>query len=139
MGSHELDHIGIVVADLTATVAFFEEHFGTRPGREVSVPDMGIESVFLTGLGPVDLELVQHGNPELRAARLGDRRARLDHIALAVPDVDTELARLEPQGLCVQTGAPRLLGGRTTAFLQAGDALDLFLQLVGPLPLDAGV
>jgi catechol 2,3-dioxygenase-like lactoylglutathione lyase family enzyme len=111
MTIQRIDHVGIVVDDLAAATAFFVE-LGFELQGEASVEGDWVDRVV--GLEGVRAELAMvqtpdgHGRLELTKfhtppGRGGDRRAQANtpgirHIALAVDDIDTAVARLRAHG-----------------------------------------
>jgi catechol 2,3-dioxygenase-like lactoylglutathione lyase family enzyme len=114
MSMLRLDHMGIVVADLDAVVAFFlalgceREEGGLVEGewvdKIVGLDGVRAEIVFVrTPDGSGNLELVKYHAP---ADTEGDKGARplpanrlgLRHIAFQVKDLDTIVNRLRDQG-----------------------------------------
>lgn len=121
-----LDHVGIVVACLDDTEAFLGAALGLPRSREQCDPERPDRSVFL-GSGDVEIELIEVADPTMRAARLGDREARIEHLAFAVEDLDAEVARLRKMG--VRMGDPLVLGGRRNAFSDPASSSGIMIQL----------
>ncbi|WP_158581504.1 VOC family protein [Actinomadura spongiicola] len=80
-----LHHVGIAVRDLETTEAFLYEALRLPTTRRLDMADLGLRMAFFD-CGPALIELVEFADPALTAARIGDRPAALDHIALAVPE-----------------------------------------------------
>jgi catechol 2,3-dioxygenase-like lactoylglutathione lyase family enzyme len=115
-----VDHIGIEVGDLDAVTTFLADAFGLAVDREVTVPGL-LRAAFLRW-GDVTIELVE---------RVGKRPpAGLDHLAIRVPDLETEVARLHAAGVVTETAETQELGGRRTIFVD-GAAHGIRLQIVG--------
>ena len=90
----QLDHVGVVVADLERAKAFFEETIGLEVSSEATLAEAGMKICFLRS-GPVRVELIEVTDPERRRERLGDAEARIEHIAFRVEEVEpaAEIAR----------------------------------------------
>jgi len=127
----KIDHIGIAVNSLLASVPAFEAVLGVNPAGQESVPAEDVEVVFF-GHGPGRIELLQPGSPDSPIARFLEKRGQgLHHVCLSVPDLDEALARLagseiHPIAPGVRTGA----GGRPVAFLHPRDCGGVLLELV---------
>ena len=111
MTVHRMDHVGVIVDDLAAAIAFFaalgleEAGAGSVEGREVDriVGLEGVVSDFAfmqTPDGHGRLELIRFRSPALED---GDPRAPantpgLRHLAFAVDDIHAALERLQDHG-----------------------------------------
>ena len=111
MTVHRMDHVGVIVDDLAAAIAFFaalgleEAGAGTVEGRAVDriVGLEGVVSDFAfmqTPDGRGRLELIRFRSP---APEDGDPRAPantpgLRHLAFAVDDIHAALGRLQDHG-----------------------------------------
>lgn len=110
-----LDHVGVVVDDLTAARSFLEKVLGMELAIARSLPSVKIETAHLAyGSGP-QIELVELGDEEMRQRRLGDAQARIEHIAIEVDDVEAARDELRRQGIEMQSERP-LLNGPTRSF-----------------------
>lgn len=86
-----LDHIGIVVDDLEAAIAFYARLLDCEPVIR-AVPELGLRLAFFTRQGGLPLELVEvRGRTELT---YGDVV-----VALEVDDIAAEIARLAAAGI----------------------------------------
>ena len=127
----KIDHIGIAVNSLLASVPAFEAMLGVNPAGRESVPAEDVEVVFF-GHGQGRIELLEPGSPDSPIARFLERRGQgLHHVCLSVPDMDEALARLARSDILpiapgVRTGA----GGRPVAFLHPRDCGGVLLELV---------
>jgi len=59
--------------------------------------------------GEVQVEIIEITEPAERVQRLGDDRARIEHIALEVDDLATTLQALDGLGVKVNTAKPALI------------------------------
>jgi catechol 2,3-dioxygenase-like lactoylglutathione lyase family enzyme len=106
-----MDHVGIVVEDMAAAIAFFTE-LGMEPGGETTVEGewagriVGIEGMRVDSAmmrvpdGKGAIELIKFNAPPAGA---GDAAAPpntlgLRHLAFVVEDIDDTIARLAPYG-----------------------------------------
>ena len=127
----KIDHIGIAVNSLLASVPAFEAVLGVNPAGQESVPAEDVEVVFF-GHGPGRIELLQPVSPDSPIARFLEKRGQgLHHVCLSVPDLDEALTRLaesdiHPIAPGVRTGA----GGRPVAFLHPRDCGGVLLEIV---------
>ena len=111
MGVRTLDHVGVVVDDLEAAVAFFADLGLERGGtgsvegewvdRVVGLDGVRAELAFVqTPDGSSSLELVQFHSPSDDDAVPAEPANRLGirHLALAVDDLDAALASVRRSG-----------------------------------------
>ena len=94
-----IDHIGILVADLDAAVAFYSETLGLSPGPIETRDDPPIRRVCLR-VGETELELIEAKDPERTMIRyLPHRQPGIYHMGLRVADVDAAAERLREQAV----------------------------------------
>jgi methylmalonyl-CoA/ethylmalonyl-CoA epimerase len=132
-------HVGILVADLTAAEAFATGVLGLTVEKRASLPSESTELVFLR-CGDVRIELIEVGDPEVRArrARVPGAAAEVEHVALAVEDVDAVAARLSGVGVRFTAGAGKLeestvpleVAGTRSLFSVRDSSAGFLLQLI---------
>ena len=125
----EVDHIGVVVDDIVGAVTFLRDAFGLTVERSVAVEEFSLSASFLRW-GGVSIELIEHADPARREAALKGARAAIDHIAIAVEDIDATVVELVARGVRTMTPAPFVLAGRRTIFLDPDSAGGVRYQLV---------
>ena len=135
-----LDHIGIAVADLGASLAFFRDGLGLEvPGSE-EVSSQRVRAHFLHA-GRSSLELLEATAPDSPIAKyLGKRGPGLHHITLRVDDIQAALAQLKSRGVRLIDEAPRPgAEGALVAFIHPASAPGVLVELkqaaTGPPPL----
>jgi methylmalonyl-CoA/ethylmalonyl-CoA epimerase len=104
-----IDHIGVIVDDLEEAKTFLE-----RMGMEFD-RDLHIEGRLKAAFyrcGDTMIEVIDVYDPGERARRLGEDKARVEHIAIEVDGLQQTLSTL--QGLGIKTTSPDALKiGRT--------------------------
>lgn len=119
-----LAHIGIMVANIEASIAFYRDTLGFELTNETDMPG-GTKLAFLN-VGTCLLELIQPGNPG------GPRPAGVvDHIAIETKDTDALVCCLKEKGvkfLGDVAFVPGLLGGVKNVFFTGpdGERLEFF-------------
>jgi catechol 2,3-dioxygenase-like lactoylglutathione lyase family enzyme len=93
-----IDHVAIIVADLESASRFVSDVLGLEPAGSFDDPSRSIKVAFFTE-GSAKIELIELTDDSQRRERLGDRRARIDHLALRVSDLDASFARLSAAGV----------------------------------------
>lgn len=117
-----LDHVGLIVADIDAADRFLTEVLGLRPsGRE---PNPGVRARFYEA-GGIRLQIVED------PARLrGSPRARLDHIAFEVDDIDQVCHEAARHDSTLVFDEPLVHGGdQRSQFLTDSGGLGVVIQL----------
>ena len=118
------------MANLEGAIRFYKDAFGLEVERRVEDPDRDLRAAFLRW-GGVSIEAIQVG----RDAEDGNQNldsGRIDHIAIAVDDLDAELkAVLEAGGK--QEGSPTVRSGRRSVFIDKTSACGIGYQLVQAL------
>ncbi|MFB5191184.1 methylmalonyl-CoA epimerase [Alicyclobacillus fastidiosus] len=130
----QLDHIGIAVNDLEASVEFYERTFGLKLERIETVEDQSVRVAFLSA-GSTHLELLCPTDDGAAVAKfLAKRGPGLHHIAFSVEDIERSLAGAAAQGMVLIDEQPRLgAGGKKIAFLHpksTGGVLTEYCQTV---------
>ena len=100
MEMRKLDHVGVVVDDLDEAATLLEALGLVESER---AEHDGLKLAFFTA-GNAMVELIEPTDPEIRAQRLGDVRARIEHIAFEIGDLDGALSALGALG--VEPNAP---------------------------------
>jgi catechol 2,3-dioxygenase-like lactoylglutathione lyase family enzyme len=133
----DVDHVGVVVADLVAGRRFVTEVLGFVACDSVELPGR-LRAEFFTK-GACELELIEVSEPRERAARLPEgAQATLDHVALRATDVAGAVAELERGGVAFEGQGVRAIGGRDVAFTMAATSAGVRFQVVAPRQSDDG-
>ncbi len=110
-----INHIGVIVEDLSNSQHWLAEIFGLPLNRTADMPEGQIHGEFYR-CGEVDIEIVHIGEPEERRRRLRGAKVRIEHIAVEVDDLDGTLGRLSALGVKTTTPKPRLAGNVRSAW-----------------------
>jgi methylmalonyl-CoA/ethylmalonyl-CoA epimerase len=107
MGAN-LEHVGVVVDDLDAAVAWYARWFAAEEVRRFARADLGIRAASLR-LGEGVVELIVPDAPPSTAVRgswpLGFfQPAGAHHLAVAVDDIDALFAEIGSSGAALLTG-----------------------------------
>jgi methylmalonyl-CoA/ethylmalonyl-CoA epimerase len=126
----EIDHVGILVADLDQAVRFHVETLGfTESFREI-VADQDVEIAGLSA-GDSYVELLRPLSDDSPLTRfLGQAQTKLHHIAYRVADVRATLAEYASRGIVAIDETPRR-GARDSvvAFLHPKSTNDVLIEL----------
>ena len=113
----DVDHVGIAVADLEASVQEYRSAFGLEPTHRERVEDQGVEEV-LFAVGTSYIQLLGALGPQTPVGRFLARRGEgIHHIGYRVRDVASVLERLRSLGVPLVDQSPRPGSRGTTVAL----------------------
>jgi methylmalonyl-CoA epimerase len=126
-----LDHVGIVVADLDATLRFYIEMLGFKQRFRETLDEHGVEIAGLFA-GDSYVELVRPqrlDSPLLRF--LGRAQTKLHHVAFRVDDLPAALHDVASRGVNPVDASPRRGAcDSAVAFLHPKSTKDVLIELV---------
>ena len=103
-----IDHIGVAVEDLDASIALYETSFEMELVHRERVESQGVEAVLLdVGEGHVEL-LRPLGSDTAVGKFLARSGPGLHHVAYAVDDIDDVLGKLKEAGMELIDSEPRV-------------------------------
>ena len=117
-----LHHVGVVVDNLEEAVRFYVQTLGLVPESQTELPERQVRLAFLGGPGG-RVELIERYGESQPAPR-----GRVDHVALAVRDLNSAIAQVEGAGITERDAAPRPgPGGRRIYFFRgpSGERIEL--------------
>jgi methylmalonyl-CoA epimerase len=127
----DIDHVGIAVEDLDASVERYRQLLGVEPLHRERVEDQGVEEVLFAA-GTSYIQLLGALGPDTPVGRaLASRGPGMHHIAYRVDDIDAALAHLRDAGARLVDDRPRL-GSRNTqiAFVHPDAMGGVLVELV---------
>lgn len=127
-----LHHLGILTADLDATLPFYREVLGLRGGEPHDAPEHDIRAVLLQGGGSA-IELFAPLSADGPIAQvLAKRGAGLHHVCYEVVDIDAALehCRAHHIRLIDTVARPGLHAGWRVAFLHPSAGGGVLTELV---------
>ena len=128
-----LDHVGIAVGDLTASLAFFKDVLGLHVESSEDVAPQRVRATFLNA-GQSTLEMLEATSPDSAIAKFIEKRgAGMHHVALRVDDIDAALAHLKARGIRLidETARPGAEGAMV-AFIHPSAAHGVLVELKQP-------
>ena len=126
-----LDHVGIAVKDLEASLAFFRDALGLHVEPAEDVPSQRVRAQFVS-TGPSSLELLQATAPDSPIAKFLEKRGPgLHHITLRVDDIRAALAAIAAAQRPSHRRRARGPGaeGATVAFIHPSSAQGVLVEL----------
>ena len=104
---NKIEHIGIAVNDLKTSNSLFEKLLGVAPYKEEEVASEGVKTSFFN-TGPNKIELLESTNEDGPIAKfLAKKGEGIHHIAFAVDDIISEMARLKKEGFILLNEVPK--------------------------------
>jgi methylmalonyl-CoA epimerase len=130
-----LDHVGIAVSDLQASLAFFRDVLGLHVETSEAIASQQVRAHFLS-TGQSTLEVLEATSPDSPIARYLDKRGPgMHHVALRVEDIDKALAHLKARGIRLIDDTPRPgAEGAMVAFIHPSAAHGVLVELKQPAP-----
>lgn len=129
----DIDHVGIAVEDLEASVERYRAMLGVEPVHRERVEDQGVDEV-LFAVGSSFIQLLGAIGPDSPVGRsLATRGPGLHHVAYRVRDVAAALEDLNAQGARLVDRVPRP-GSRNTliGFVHPRSMGGVLVELVQP-------
>ncbi|MCL6274203.1 methylmalonyl-CoA epimerase [Muricauda sp. 2012CJ35-5] len=103
----KIEHIGIAVNSIADSNALFTKLMGVEPYKMEEVESEGVRTSFFKS-GPNKVELLEATNPDSPIAKyLAKKGEGIHHIAFAVEDIVSELARLKEEGFKILNEVPK--------------------------------
>jgi len=130
---NRVDHIGVAVEDIDASLELYERDYGmTLVHREV-VEEQGVEAVLLD-VGENHIELLAALGPETPVGRfIAKKGPGMHHVAYQVDDIEATLAALKKAGLKLIDEKPRIgIRNSRVAFLHPRTAGGVLTEIVQP-------
>lgn len=121
----KVHHVGIVVDDLAKSCRLLGQGFGLQESGRIERADL--RAVFLGS--DTRIELIEVLDPTVRAERLGNRAAIIEHIAFSVDDLELTLGALEALGIRMGASPTTSLKART-AFTEPATSGGVIFQFV---------
>jgi methylmalonyl-CoA/ethylmalonyl-CoA epimerase len=127
----EIDHVGIAVADLEASVEEYRQAFGLEPAHRERVEDQGVEEA-LFAVGTSYIQLLGALGPQTPVGRFLARRGQgVHHVGYRVRDIEAALERLRSAGIPLVDQSPRPGSrGTTVAFVHPKGFHGVLVELV---------
>ena len=128
-----VDHIGVAVEDLDASLELYERDYGMKLVHRETVVEQGVEAVLLD-VGENHIELLSPTGPNTPVGKfLAKKGPGMHHVAYQVEDIEAALAALKASGLRLIDETPRTgIRNSRVAFLHPATAGGLLTEIVQP-------
>ncbi len=129
-----LDHIGIAVGDLPASLAFFRDTLGLHLEASEEIASQKVRAHFLS-TGRSSLEILEATAADSPIAKYLEKRGPgIHHVALRVDDIHAALAHLKSRGVRLIDERPRPgAEGALVAFIHPSAAHGVLVELKQPV------
>lgn len=127
-----IEHIGIAVADLNESIAYYEKVLGLACYAIEEVPDQKVKTAFFK-VGDTKIELLESTDSEGPIGKfIAKRGPGVHHIAFAVEHVDESLKHAAAQGIRLIDEVPRGgAEGLQIGFLHPGSTFGVLTEFCG--------
>ncbi|MEI7811944.1 MAG: methylmalonyl-CoA epimerase [Ignavibacteria bacterium] len=130
MTPSHIEHIGIAVKNLEASVKYYEDILGLKCYAVEEVTDQKVRTAFFMA-GQTKIELLESTSEEGPIAKfIGKKGEGIHHIAFAVTDIENALSEVESKGIQLIDKAPRKgAEGLSIAFLHPKSTSGVLTEL----------
>jgi len=125
-----IEHIGIAVSSLDASIPFYEKVLGLRCYNIEEVPDQKVRTAFFM-IGQTKIELLESTDPEGPIGKFLEKKGEgIHHIAYAVDDIEERLREAEAAGIRLIDSTSRPgAEGMSIAFLHPKSTFGVLTEL----------
>ncbi len=130
---NRVDHIGVAVEDLDASLELYERDYGMTLVHRETVAEQGVEAVLLD-VGENHIELLAALGPDTPVGKfIAKKGPGMHHDDYQVDDIEATLAALKQAGLRLIDETPRTgIRNSRVAFLHPKTAGGLLTEIVQP-------
>ena len=126
----KIEHIGIAVKSIENANQIYTSLLGASPYKMEEVKSEGVKTSFFK-TGDSKIELLEATNPDSPIAKFIEKRGEgVHHIAFAVDDIESEIARLKKEGFIVLNETPKKgADNKLVAFLHPRSTAGVLVEL----------
>jgi methylmalonyl-CoA/ethylmalonyl-CoA epimerase len=131
----KIEHLGIAVRSLDASVPVYEALLGTACYKRERVDSEGVETAFFLS-GPNKIELLEATRHDSPIARFLEKKGEgMHHVAFSVSDIHAEMRRLEAAGFELLSKEPKNgADNKWVCFLHPKDTHGVLIELCQERP-----
>ncbi len=131
----KIEHLGIAVKDLDASNALFKKLLGAPHYKIEEVASEGVRTSFFKS-GPNKIELLEATSENSPIAKFLEKKGEgIHHVAFAVDDIVSEIARLKAEGFTVLNEEPKKgADNKLVAFLHPKTTNGVLIELCQEAP-----
>jgi methylmalonyl-CoA/ethylmalonyl-CoA epimerase len=125
-----IEHIGVAVSNLEASIDFYEKVLGLKCYCIEEVADQKVRTAFFKA-GQTKIELLESTDPEGPIGKFIEKRGEgIHHIAFSVEKIEEQLENVTKQGIRLIDSTPRKgAEGLDIAFLHPKSAFGVLIEL----------
>ena len=125
-----IEHVGIAVKDLNASIKYYETVLGLECYKIEEVADQKVKTAFFM-IGQTKIELLESTDPEGPIGKFIEKKGEgIHHLAFAVNGIETALADVEASGVQLIDKTPRKgAEGLSIAFLHPKSTFGVLTEL----------
>jgi methylmalonyl-CoA/ethylmalonyl-CoA epimerase len=130
MKPSHIEHIGIAVRDLDASISLFEKMLGQKCYNIEEVAEQKVKTAFFK-VGDTKIELLQSTDPEGPIGKfIGKKGEGIHHLAFAVDQIEEKLGQASSAGITLIDQKPRKgAEGLDIAFLHPKSTNGVLIEL----------
>src|SRR4030042_5467025 len=107
MKPSHIEHIGIAVSNLQASIYFYEKVFGLQCYNIEELEEQKVRTAFFR-VGETKIELLESTDPQGPVGKFIEKRGEgIHHIAFAVKDIESLLKHADDPGIMLIDRTPR--------------------------------
>jgi methylmalonyl-CoA/ethylmalonyl-CoA epimerase len=127
---NKLDHVGIAVKDLQATLKFYEDTLGLKSAGVEVVEEQKVRVAFLP-IGDTEVELLESTEEDGPIAKFIAKNGEgIQHMAYRVDDIEAAIAEMKEKGVRMIDEKPRYgAGGAKIAFCHPKSTSGVLVEL----------
>ena len=126
----KVDHIGVAVNSIEASLKFFVNTLGLKLEGQETVAEQKVTTAFMP-VGDTEVELLQSTAPDGPIAGFIEKKGEgVQHVAFLVDNIEEALKELEAKGIRLIDKVPRMgAGGKKIAFVHPKDTFGVLVEL----------
>jgi len=126
----KIEHLGIAVRNLEESNKLFAKILGVESYKTELVESEGVKTSFFK-TGPNKIELLEATKKDSAIAKFIEKKGEgIHHIAIAVDDIYSEMARLKSEGFTPLNSEPKKgADGKLVAFLHPKETNGVLIEL----------
>jgi len=126
----QIEHIGIAVKSLAASIPLFEAILNTSCYKEELVESESVRTAFFA-VGEQKIELLESTDPSGIISKFISKKGEgIHHLAFAVRDIEGEMKRLSAAGFVLLNDKPRLgADNKLVCFLHPKNTNSVLIEL----------